>query len=36
LDEFSGIVFWRIADGKIRECWVSVDLLGPLKEAARL
>jgi steroid delta-isomerase-like uncharacterized protein len=32
--EFSGMVFWRIADGKIRERWASVDLLGPLKEAA--
>jgi steroid delta-isomerase-like uncharacterized protein len=32
--EFTGMVFWRIADGKIRERWASVDLLGPLKEAA--
>ncbi|MPR13301.1 ester cyclase [Microvirga tunisiensis] len=34
--EFTGMVFWRIADGKIRERWASVDLLGPLKEAAEV
>ncbi|WP_262269973.1 ester cyclase [Microvirga yunnanensis] len=34
LIEFTGMVFWRIADGKIQERWASVDLLGPLKEAA--
>jgi steroid delta-isomerase-like uncharacterized protein len=32
--KFSGMVFWRIADRKIRERWASVDLLGPLKQAA--
>jgi steroid delta-isomerase-like uncharacterized protein len=34
LVEFTGMVFWRITEGKIRERWASVDLLGPLKEAA--
>src|SRR4051812_33744545 len=34
LVEFTGMVFWRIADGKIRERWASVDILGPLREAA--
>ena len=32
--EFTGMVFWRIADGKIRERWASVDILGPLREVA--
>lgn len=32
--EFSGMVFWRITDGKIRERWAYVDLLGPLREAS--
>jgi steroid delta-isomerase-like uncharacterized protein len=36
LVEFGGMVFWRIADGKIGERWGSVDLLGPLKQAARM
>jgi predicted ester cyclase len=34
--EFTGMVFWRIADGKIRKRWASVDILGPLREAARM
>jgi len=33
--EFTGIVFWRIANGKIRERWASVDIVGPLREAAQ-
>ncbi|WP_194164680.1 ester cyclase [Microvirga thermotolerans] len=32
--EFTGMVFWRIADGKIRERWASVDVLGALRDAA--
>ena len=36
LVEFTGMVFWRIADGRIRERWASVDILGPLREAAQL
>ena len=33
--EFTGMVFWRIEDGKIRERWAAVDILGSLREAAR-
>jgi hypothetical protein len=29
------MVFWRIEDGKIRERWAAVDILGSLREAAR-
>ncbi len=36
LVEFTGMVFWRVADGKIRERWAAVDILGPLREAARV
>jgi steroid delta-isomerase-like uncharacterized protein len=32
--EFTGMVFWRVAEGKILERWASVDLLGPLREAS--
>lgn len=32
--EFSGMVFWHISDGKIKERWACVDLIGPLKEAS--
>src|SRR4051794_23718475 len=32
--EFTGMVFWRVANGQIRERWASVDILGPLREAA--
>ena len=36
LVEFTGMVFWRIVDGKIRERWASVDILGPLRDAAHV
>jgi len=32
--EFSGMVFWRIAENKIVERWASVDVLGPVRRAA--
>ena len=32
--EFSGMVFWRVSDGKVRERWAAVDVLSPLKSAA--
>ena len=32
--EFTGMVFWRIADGQLRERWASVDILGPLQASA--
>ena len=32
--EFTGMVFWRIADNKIVERWASVDVLGPVRRAA--
>ena len=36
LVEFTGMVFWRVADGKICERWASVDIVGPLREAAHV
>lgn len=32
--EFTGMVFWRIAGGKIRERWASVDVIEALRKAA--
>jgi predicted ester cyclase len=32
--ETSGMVFWRIKDGKLVERWAMVDLLGALGRAA--
>jgi steroid delta-isomerase-like uncharacterized protein len=32
--EFTGMVFWRVADNKIVERWASVDVLGPVRRAA--
>ena len=33
--EFTGMVFWRIVNGKIWERWASVDIVGPLQAAAQ-
>jgi steroid delta-isomerase-like uncharacterized protein len=32
--EFTGMVFWRIAENEIVERWASVDVLGPVRRAA--
>jgi steroid delta-isomerase-like uncharacterized protein len=32
--ETSGMVFWRIADGRLIERWAAVDLMGALERAA--
>ena len=32
--EFTGMVLWRVTEGKIRERWASIDMLTPLRKAA--
>ena len=34
--EFTGMVLWRVVEGKIRERWASIDMLTPLRQAAGL
>jgi steroid delta-isomerase-like uncharacterized protein len=34
--EFTGMVLWRVVEGKIRERWASIDMLTPLRQAAAL
>ena len=34
--EFTGMVLWRVTEGKIRERWASIDMLTPLRKAAGL